>query len=230
MSEPWVLITGNGAYGEDAKRAGLRYMANPSSVLASRLDGAVIEGRRIVGRSLQWNKHPAEALLPLLDAEAALQPEVVISTGVFSGRATITVERLAANVQDFQFADSSGRRPAGEPVYPDAPAAYLSTLPIKAMTQAMRDAGIPALVSNSASTHGCNAVMYTLLHHIARNALPVRAGFIHLPDTPDHVAATGSNGSSMDLRLQEEGLQVAIRAALAHPDGDIDLPANEWEW
>ena len=94
----------------------------------------------------------------------------------------------------------------------------------------MRSRGIPALVSNSASTHGCNAVMYTALHLIARHGLPTRAGFIHLPDTPEHVAGIGSNGPSMDLRLQAEALRVAMEAAIRHAGRDLDTPANEWEW
>ena len=94
----------------------------------------------------------------------------------------------------------------------------------------MRERGIPALVSNSASTHGCNSVMYTVLHHVAVHHLPIRAGFIHLPDTPEHIARLGSNGPSMDLRLQAEALRIAIEAAVIHGAKDLDEPANEWEW
>ncbi|MEQ1944539.1 hypothetical protein ABMA32_19150 [Mesorhizobium sp. VNQ89] len=230
MHEPWVLLTGNGAFGDTAERTGLHYPVNPSSLLAAQLDGEVISGRRVIGRGLQWNEHPTEALLPILEATREAPPEIVISTGVFSGRSTVTVERIAANVRDFQFADGGGRRPAGEPVIKGGPSAYFATLPIKAMTHAMREQGIPALVSNSASTHGCNSVMYTVLHYIAERGLPMRAGFIHLPDTPEHIARTGSNGPSMDLRLQAEALRVAIEAAVRYGDGDLNEPANEWEW
>ena len=93
MHDPWVLITGNGAFGDTAERIGLRYSVNPSGLLAAQLDGEVIAGRRVVGRGLQWNEHPAEALLPMLEAAHKSPPEIVISTGVFSGRATITVEK-----------------------------------------------------------------------------------------------------------------------------------------
>ena len=69
-----------------------------------------------------------------------------------------------------------------------------------------------------------------LSHLIAERKLPIRAGFIHLPDTPEHIAQVGSNGPSMDLRLQAAGLRIAIESALAHADGDLDIPVNEWEW
>lgn len=230
MGEPWILITGNGSFGDTAERVDLRYPVNPSSLLAAELDGELIAGHRVVGRALDWRHHPREALAPILDAARDAPPAVIISTGVFSGRPTITVERTAVNVQDFQFASDDGHRPAGEPVDGSGPVAYLATLPIKAMTHAMRSRGIPALVSNSASTHGCNSVMYTALHLIAERKLPIRAGFIHLPDTPEHIAQVGSSGPSMDLRLQAAGLRVAIESALRHAHGDLDVPVNEWEW
>ncbi|MFD6054187.1 hypothetical protein [Agromyces sp. NPDC060279] len=229
MSQPWILITGNGGFGDTAERADLRYPVNPSSELAAELDGETVAGHLLVGRSLAWHRHPAEALAPILD-EAGTPPAVILSTGVFSGRSTVSIERIAANVQDFQFADDDGYRPAGDPVYADGPTAYLATVPIKAITHAIREQGIPALLSNSASTHGCNAVMYTALHLVAERGLGSRAGFIHLPDTPGHVASLGSNGPSMDLRLQAEAVRIAAAAAIANPGADLDVPANEWEW
>ncbi|MFE7331256.1 hypothetical protein ACFU8W_41350 [Streptomyces sp. NPDC057565] len=226
MTQPWILVTGNGAFGISAARTELHYADNPSSAVALALDGEEIGGHRVVARSLAWDRRPEEALLPLLGDGAP--PAAVISCGVFSGRTTVTVERTAVNVEDFQFAED-GRRPAGDPLYPDGPAAYLSTLPIKAMTTAMREAGVPALISNSASTHGCNAVMYTALHLAALRGLTTRCGFIHLPDTPEHVARIGHNGPSMDLALQISALRAGVTAVAANPS-DIRVPANEWEW
>ncbi|MEU8199740.1 hypothetical protein [Streptosporangium sp. NPDC049046] len=231
MTQPWILVTGNGAFGASASRAELHYPENPSSAVALALDGETIAGHRVAARSLAWRSHPEEALAPLLVGPSAGEgpPAAVVSCGVFSGRAVVTAERVAVNVQDFQFADDRGHRPAGDPVYPGGPAAYLSTLPIKAMTMAMRAAGVPALVSNSASTHGCNSVMYTALHLAARHGLPSRCGFLHLPDPPGHVARIGHNGPSMDLSLQVTAVRAALRALVENP-ADISTPANEWEW
>ncbi|MBL3688068.1 pyroglutamyl-peptidase I [Leucobacter zeae] len=228
-TEPWVLVTGNGGYGEAAERADWKYDVNPTSGIARSLDGEVVAGHRVRGIALDWDRYPAETLEPIFDEFADRPPALVISLGVFSRRPTVSIERVAVNVRDFQFADG-GYRPSGEPVWADGPAAYLSTLPIKAVTRAIREAGIPALVSNSASTHGCNSVMYTLLHLAAQRGLSTRTGFIHLPDPPEHIAAIGSDGPSMALDLQTEAVRVAIAASIAHPDRDLPIPANEWEW
>lgn len=228
-AQPWVLVTGNGAFGDTAERVGWQYDTNPSSEVALALDGEVVAGHRVRGVALEWHRFPAEAIDPILEAERGDPPALAIGLGVFSGRPTVSVERVAVNVRDFQF-DEDGYRPAGDPVFADGPTAYFATLPIKAVAQAIRGAGIPALVSNSASTHGCNSVMYTLLHRTAELGLTTRAGFLHLPDPPGHVAAVGSDGPSMALELQIEAVRTAIAASIAHPDGDIRLPANEWEW
>lgn len=227
-AHPWILVTGNGGFGETAHRTDLTYIDNPTSAIALDLDGEVIAGVHIRGVSLDWDEHPVEALDALISAEHP--PIAVVSLGVFSGRSTVTVERIGVNVQDFQFAESNGRRPAGEPVFADGPAAYFATLPIKAVTHAVRAAGIPALVSNTASTHGCNSVMYTALHLIAQRRLPSLAGFIHLPDPPAHVAALASNGPSMSVELQTQAIRVALEAIVQHRDQDISVPVGEWEW
>ncbi|MBQ2061836.1 MAG: hypothetical protein II458_04100 [Oscillospiraceae bacterium] len=66
---------------------------------------------------------------------------------------------------------------------PDGPAAYFATLPIRAMTEAVRAAGLPASISNTAGTFVCNRLMYGLLHHLNRRHPAVRGGFLHVPLT-----------------------------------------------
>lgn len=227
-ASPWILVTGNGGFGDTAHRKDLAYVDNPTSAIALSLDGEEIAGMQVRGVPIDWDAHPVEALEGLISVEHP--PVAVLSLGVFSGRPTVSVERLAANVQDFQFAENGGRRPAGEPVFAGGPAAYLATIPIKAIAHAVRAAGVPALISNSASTHGCNSVMYTALHLIEQAELPTLAGFIHLPDPPEHVAALASNGPSMSIELQTRAIRAAIEAIVTHRDRDIVAPVGEWEW
>ena len=65
----------------------------------------------------------------------------------------------------------------------DGPAAYFATVPVEKMSQAIREAGIPATVSNSAGAFVCNDVLYSLLHHYAGAA--TRVGFLHVPYIPE---------------------------------------------
>lgn len=114
---------------------------------------------------------------------AEIQPDVIISVGQAGGRDAVTPERISVNIRDARTADNSGLILSGERIDSLGPAAYFSTLPVEAMAAAIRDAGIPAAVSNTAGTFVCNDVMYSLLHHYRDSS--VRVGFIHVPYLPE---------------------------------------------
>ncbi|MFG3120267.1 pyroglutamyl-peptidase I [Streptomyces sp. NPDC048197] len=115
------------------------------------------------------------------------RPEIVICVGQAGGRPDITVERVALNVDDARIPDATGAEPVDEPVVPGGPAAYFSTLPIKACVAAVHAAGLPASVSNTAGTFVCNHVFYGLAHLIATELTGVRGGFVHVPYAPEQV-------------------------------------------
>ena len=139
-----------------------------------------------------------------------LRPDAVVCLGQASGRAEITPERVAINVMDARIADNAGNQPADVPIRTDGPAAYFSTLPIKQMVQAMKEAGVPASLSNTAGTFVCNNLMYGLLDHLARTGKDIPAGFIHIPATPAQAAERPS--PSMSPETAAKGLAAAIAA------------------
>lgn len=118
----------------------------------------------------------------VLEKAAQFQPDVILCVGLAVGRDAVTPERIAVNIREARIADNAGFRPQGEPVVPGGPAAYFATVPVAAMAQAIRDAGVPGAVSNTAGTFVCNDTLYTLLHHYS--GTPVQVGFIHVPQLP----------------------------------------------
>jgi pyroglutamyl-peptidase len=160
-----------------------------------------------------------EELLRALDRT---QPEAVICLGEAGRRAGLSIERVAVNLVDDSIPDNAGERWVDQPVIAGGPAACFVTLPVKAMQQAMIDAGVPAELSLTAGTFLCNQVAYTLLHYFAarRQAEAVPAGFIHLPLLPEQAAArqiahpeTGII-PSMSLETQVRGLEAALKALI----------------
>jgi pyroglutamyl-peptidase len=212
-----VLLTGFEAFGTTP--------INPAEMVARTLDGAQIEGRTIVARVVPNNFF--ECIDVVREAIVTEEPETVVMMGEYGGRAMITVERLAQNLNDgarYGLRDNDGKLLQDVLTAPDGPAAYRSTLPIRAMVRAMRDAGIPADISDAAGTFCCNHLMYGVLHHLAVSDSPVRAGWIHLPHLPAVAALPENLGApSMSLETSAEGVRVGIQAALAHPV-DIDEP------
>lgn len=151
---------------------------------------------------------------PALDAAVdACRPDVVICTGLAEGRATIGLERTAVNVMDARIPDQDGRSPIDEPVVPDGPVGYWSTLPIKACQAAVAGAGVPAEVSGSAGTYVCNAVFYRLMHRL-REATGVRAGFVHVPQATE---TARSQGPTLPLDVIAYGLELVVQTSLAVP-------------
>lgn len=186
---------------------------NPSWEAARALDGwrcggAVVHARRI---SCVFG-----AALRELDAAIdALQPQLVIGIGQAGGRSEITPERVAINIDDGRICDNRGCQPIDVPVVAGAPAAYFSSLPIKAMVRDLRAAGIPAAVSNTAGTFVCNHLFFGLMHRIASRPITgMRGGFIHIPYLPAQVVLRPGL-PSMALETVVAGLRVAVATALS---------------
>jgi pyroglutamyl-peptidase len=149
------------------------------------------------------------------------QPSIVICLGQAGGRSHLSVERGAINLDDARVEDNAGSRPIDEPIAVTGPAAYFATLPIKAMVQAMRAAGVPAEVSNSAGTFVCNHVMYGVLHYVASMAPGTRAGFIHVPYSEEQVLDKPAI-AAMSVATMVKGIEAAIAAAVTH-EADVKL-------
>ena len=154
-----------------------------------------------------------------------LQPDLVISVGQAGGRFGVTPERVAINVTDARIPDNEGNQPIDEPIFPDGPAAYFSNLPVKAMVQAIKDAGYPSVLSNSAGTYICNHVMYGILYYIEKEFPNVRGGFIHVPYAPSQVVNKPST-PSMALADITASLEATVAAAVSSKE-DIRAVGGE---
>ena len=139
------------------------------------------------------------------------KPDFVLSIGQAGGRAEITPERIAINIDDARIPDNEGNQPVDRPIYLDGENAYFSTLPVKAMVEAIKKEGLPAALSNSAGTYVCNHLLYSVLYYIKINALPIKAGFIHVPYIPEQ---TLDKKDKPSLPLQDivKGLKASIEA------------------
>jgi len=198
--QPKVLLTGFDAFGGES--------LNPSWLAVKALHGRQILGHTVVAAQL-----PTVFDQSLVELDALLKkhrPALVICVGQAGGRGALSLERVAINVKDARIADNAGSQPIDTPVAPGGPAAYFTTLPIKAMLAAMQQAGVTAEVSQTAGTFVCNHVFYGLMHALAtkRPLRPTRGGFVHVPFLPDQGVP------NMTLEEMVRGLRVAVRCAL----------------
>jgi pyroglutamyl-peptidase len=189
------------------------YKINPTEELARAFD------RTRVGDAVVH-----AAVLPVHHAEAAgqvrrlletLRPDAVLGLGLAGSRARIALERVAVNVMDYPVPDNAGCEKRDEPCVVSGPAAYFTTLPLRAIVTRLVDAGIPAYVSDTAGTYLCNQTLYTMLHAVTALASPPRVGFVHVPPLPSMVAAAGLDQACMDLPLMRRAVEIALEVIAA---------------
>lgn len=195
-----ILLTGFDAFGGAT--------LNPSWLAVKALHGRKILGHTVVAAQL-----PTVFDASLSELNALLkkhQPALVVCVGQAGGRSAISLERVAINVNDAPIADNAGGQPVDTAVKPGAPAAYFTSLPIKAMLAALHAQGVAAEVSQTAGTFVCNHVFYGLMHALAtrRELKQTRGGFIHVPWLPEQ----GTPSMSLDDVVR--GLRLAVRCAL----------------
>jgi len=158
-----------------------------------------------------------QALDELEEAVRETAPDIVLCVGLAGGRAALSLERVALNIDDARIPDNRGGQPIDLPVVAGGPAAYFATLPIKAAVAALRDAGLPAIVSNSAGTFVCNHVFYGLMHLAATRRLDLRGGFLHVPFLPSQ-AARQDGAPSMAIDDIVRGIEIVLTVAASRRD------------
>jgi len=203
-----IVVTGFGPWGPNAE--------NPTLEILDLLKAADdVEGDLTLLRLPVDSSKIAGITSKTLDE---LQPDLWISLGLAAGLAVVAVERIAANIMDFAIPDNAGNRHRGEAVFADGPAAHMATLPVELIVSHLRESGVPAKISNSASTYLCNQMMYTVLHLIAKKGMKTRAGFIHVPAHPRLAALQHyplAEMPSMSVELMAQAVRKAIRISLA---------------
>ena len=151
-----------------------------------------------------------------------VKPDAVLSVGQAGGRTGITMERIAINVDDARIPDNSCQQPIDEVIQLDGEAAYFTTLPIKRIVKAIREAGISAEVSNSAGTFVCNHIMYQSLFAATKADKPFKAGFMHIPFIPEQT----TDKPSLPLEESTKALQIAIETIRDYLN-DEDIKVQE---
>ena len=209
-----ILLTGFEPFGGET--------VNPSQRIVEALDGVEIDGHRIVGRVMPVAFGPCECLIAEWISE--LDPVLVIGLGQAGGRAELSLERIAVNLIDARICDNDGSQPIDVPVKDGEAAGLFASLPLKRILLALRDAGIPSAISNSAGTYVCNQVFFLTASCLATSARQGRAGFIHVPWLPEQ-GVNHPGQPSMALEAMIEGVRLAIRSSLDY-DGDIILAAG----
>ncbi len=215
MRTPRILLIGFEPFGGEC--------VNPSDEIVRALDGESIDGHVVVGATLpvEFAAVPAQ-VQQLLDRH---DPNIVLGIGQAGGRPALSLERVAINLADARIADNAGAQPCNAALVADAPAAYFSTLPVKAMVAAMRAAGVPAMLSLSAGSFVCNQCFFELSRRLEQRGAAARGGFLHVPWLPEQ-AVDHAGEACLSLETMLTGVRAALACAIAMPT-DISAIGGE---
>lgn len=184
---------------------------NPASVVLDRLPDQIKDNKI---HKLQVPTIFDKSAMIIEEKIEKLRPDIVISLGQAGGRTSISIERVAINIDDASIGDNDGNMPIDKKIKEDGANAYFATIPIKAIIKKLKDNNIPASISNTAGTYVCNHVMYNDLY-FAEKYKNMTAGFIHLPYVPDQVLDK-NNMASMSLDMMVEGVILAIETSIEY--------------
>ena len=201
-----ILLTAFDPFGEDKVNPALEAV---KIVDTSKIDAEVIklEVPTVFHKSIE-------------KVQAAMRehkPDVVLCIGQAGGRFALTPERVAINLDDARIKDNEGNQPVDVAIFSDGAPAYFSNLPIKAMVEYIKEAGLPASVSNTAGTFVCNHLMYGVLYTIAKEFPEARGGFMHVPFIPEQVVAR-NNTPAMALTDIAKGIEAGLKAIVDHKE------------
>ncbi|HHQ8914710.1 TPA: pyroglutamyl-peptidase I [Bacillus cereus] len=194
-----VLLTGFDPFGGES--------INPAWEVAKSLHEKTIGEYKIISKQVPTVFH--KSISTLKEYIEELNPEMIICIGQAGGRPDITIERVAINVDDARIADNEGNQPVDVPVVEEGPAAYWSTLPMKAIVKRLQEEGIPASVSQTAGTFVCNHLFYGLMHELEKQDKKIKGGFVHIPFLPEQ-ASNYPGQASMSLSTIRKGIELAV--------------------
>ncbi|WP_422391654.1 pyroglutamyl-peptidase I [Arthrobacter sp. N1] len=208
-----ILLTGFEPFGGEATNPSWLAARRATSLLREQgLDATAVEVPCVFGRSV-------DALAEAMDRH---RPDIVLCVGQAGGRERVSIERVAINVDDARIPDNAGRQPVDEAVEPGGPAAYFSTLPIKACREAVASLGVPVEVSQTAGTYVCNHIFYGLMHRLAGSS-GMRGGFVHVPYSTEQGEANGAPGLPVE---DMAAALVAIATTTAGTSTDLRVSAG----
>ena len=197
-----LLLTGFEPFGGSS--------VNPSAQIVERLGREGVAGVALATAVLPVDRHRGPAAL--IQAVQESEPDSVLCLGLAGRSPAIAIERVAVNLLDFRIADNSGNQTVDEPIVADGPAAYFTTLPVRAMLAAALAAGVPTELSLSAGAFLCNQVTYELLHYLTINERNIPAGFVHVPLLPEQAAQKRPFLPSLSLATMCAGITAVIQA------------------
>jgi len=156
------------------------FRSNPSSRIASALDGRMIAGMPVTSVVLPVEYAACERFVR--DHFDSHRYPIVVLMGLNARSRRIALERLAVNLEHAVIADEADDCATTRTIDPRGPDGIFSNWPVDRLHARLASEGFPVTVSNSAGTYVCNALFYRVLRRMSGcEQRDSKVGFVHLP-------------------------------------------------
>lgn len=142
-----------------------------------------------------------------------VEPDLVLHLGESAKADRLTLERVALNLLDFNLPDNAGQRVVDQPIDPGGPPARFATLPVRALSEKLKQDDIGSDLSLSAGAYLCNQTLYVSLGQAGKRRGKM-VGFAHVPSLPEQVALCERKAPSMPREQLIGQIQSLITYAL----------------
>lgn len=162
----------------------------------------------------------AKAWPMLKEGIEAVQPDIVIATGLKHSARSVMLERCATNLMDTERPDADNVIPRRKPIDPNGPAAYWTRLPLRSILQDFTDDSIAASLSSDAGTFVCNSLFYNLLNWMDTQDR-VLGGFVSFP--PVRPEQSSQHGLPLEQQIEagRDVVRETVRYYLNPSSSDI---------
>jgi pyroglutamyl-peptidase len=208
-----TLLTGFGPFG--------RVVRNPTERLARCFAEAEVPGQELTTCTLPVSFARAAAIMRAqieVGGRGGQPFDTILMLGLATGSPCWRVERFGRN-RDEAITDAENFTPAARIIVPDAPETLSVTVPADALLNALTEAGLPAVASDSAGGYLCNHVLFTTLHTLRSAGHPARAGFLHVPADEQTFQAGLTSATMFPFARHVEAVRAALAALTEGGDG-----------
>ena len=188
----------------------LEFDENPSGLIASRLDGRIINGQTVVSKILHVDYSLVESEISA--TIRATHPLLAVGFGLAASRTKVTPEKIAINYRYSNEPDNTGKNIGGAPIVAGSPDGLFTNLPVEGLVDHLNKEGVPSSISTTAGAYLCNNAMFVIMKE-ARNK-GFGGGFIHLPCHSEWVARKNKSYASMPMETLFKAAELSLAYCL----------------
>jgi len=171
LSTPRVLLSGFKVLEENH--------FNPTQLLTEHFSAHSVVGANLKTILLDVSFQKASAAI--IKVIKTFKPHVVLMTGLRADQGNIIIEKRAINSSEG--VDEKEEKREKQPVVKSGPLFYASTLPVKDIFESLPKSIFKVQFNDKPAPDVYNHTFYAVRHFIETNKLPIKCGFIYVPNT-----------------------------------------------